>query len=44
VTSLTMTINGSVYGPREVRDDLMMNDFLHEYLGLTGTRVDCGAA
>ena len=44
MTSLTITINGRVYGPREVRDDLTMNDFLREYLGLTGTKFGCGAA
>jgi aerobic-type carbon monoxide dehydrogenase small subunit (CoxS/CutS family) len=44
MTSLTVTINGSVYGPREVRDDLTMNDFLREYLGMTGTKFGCGAA
>ena len=43
MTSLTITINGRVYGPREVRDDLTMNDFLREYLGLTGTKFGCGA-
>ena len=44
MTSLTVTINGRAYGPREVRDDLTMNDFLREYLGLTGTKFGCGAA
>jgi hypothetical protein len=44
MTSLTVTINGSVYGPRDVRDDLTMNDFLREYLGMTGTKFGCGAA
>jgi aerobic-type carbon monoxide dehydrogenase small subunit (CoxS/CutS family) len=44
MTSLTVTINGSVHGPREVRDDLTMNDFLREYLGMTGTKFGCGAA
>jgi aerobic-type carbon monoxide dehydrogenase small subunit (CoxS/CutS family) len=44
MTSLTITINGRVYGPHEVRDDLTMNDFLREYLGLTGTKFGCGAA
>ena len=29
---------------REVRDDLTMNDFLREYLGMTGTKFGCGAA
>jgi aerobic-type carbon monoxide dehydrogenase small subunit (CoxS/CutS family) len=43
MTSLTVAINGRVYGPREVRDDLTMNDFLREYLGLTGTKFGCGA-
>ena len=43
MTSLTVTINGSVHGPREVRDDLTMNDFLREYLGMTGTKFGCGA-
>jgi aerobic-type carbon monoxide dehydrogenase small subunit (CoxS/CutS family) len=44
VTSLTVTINGRVYGPTEVRDELTMNDYLREYLGLTGTKFGCGAA
>jgi len=44
VTTLTVTINGRAYGPRDVRDDLTMNDFLREYLGMTGTKVGCGAA
>jgi aerobic-type carbon monoxide dehydrogenase small subunit (CoxS/CutS family) len=44
MTSLTLTINGSVHGPREVRDDPTMNDFLREYLGMTGTKFGCGAA
>jgi aerobic-type carbon monoxide dehydrogenase small subunit (CoxS/CutS family) len=44
MTSLTVTINGSVHGPREARDDLTMNDFLREYLGMTGTKFGCGAA
>ena len=44
MTSLAVTVNGRSYGPREVRDDLSMNDFLREYLGLTGTKFGCGAA
>ena len=44
MTSLTITITGRVYGPRDVRDDLTMNDFLREYLGMTGTKFGCGAA
>jgi xanthine dehydrogenase YagT iron-sulfur-binding subunit len=44
MTALTLTINGRTYGPLEVRDELTMNDFLREYLGLTGTKFGCGAA
>nr|WP_282103702.1 2Fe-2S iron-sulfur cluster-binding protein [Methylobacterium sp. 37f] len=41
---MVITINGRVHGPTEVRDDLTMNDFLREYLGMTGTKFGCGAA
>ena len=44
MSTLTVTINGRAYGPRNVRDDLTMNDFLREYLGMTGTKFGCGAA
>jgi aerobic-type carbon monoxide dehydrogenase small subunit (CoxS/CutS family) len=44
VTSLALTINGRAYGPVDVRDELSMNDFLREYLGLTGTKFGCGVA
>jgi aerobic-type carbon monoxide dehydrogenase small subunit (CoxS/CutS family) len=44
VTKLSLTINGRPYGPVEVRDELSMNDFLREYLGMTGTKFGCGAA
>lgn len=44
MTALALTINGRRYGPIEVRDELSMNDFLREYLGLTGTKFGCGAA
>jgi aerobic-type carbon monoxide dehydrogenase small subunit (CoxS/CutS family) len=44
MTMLSVTINGRAYGPREVRDDLTMNDFLREYLGMTGTKFGCGVA
>lgn len=43
MTTVSMTINGRRYGPREVRDELTLNDFLREYLGLTGTKFGCGA-
>ena len=36
---LTVTINGRAYGPREVRDELSMNDFLREYLGMTDAEI-----
>ena len=44
MTTLTLTINGRGYGPLDVRDELTMNDFLREHLGLTGTKFGCGAA
>ena len=44
MTNLALTINGRAYGPVEVRDELSMNDFLREYLGITGTKFGCGAA
>lgn len=44
MTTLALTINGRAYGPVDVRADLTMNDFLREYLGLTGTKFGCGAA
>ena len=37
MTTLAIRINGQAYGPMDVRDDLTMNDFLREILGLTGT-------
>jgi aerobic-type carbon monoxide dehydrogenase small subunit (CoxS/CutS family) len=44
VTRLAITINGHALAPTEVRDDLSMNDFLREVLGMTGTKFGCGAA
>src|ERR1700738_4164391 len=41
---MSLTINGKPYGPFEVRDELSMNDFLREYLGMTGTKFGCGVA
>lgn len=40
--ALSMTINGQAVGPFTVDDDLMMIEFLHEYLNLTGSRFGCG--
>ncbi len=44
MTTIRITINGRAHGPMDVRDELTMNDFLREYLGLTGTKFGCGAA
>ncbi|MHC2250618.1 aerobic-type carbon monoxide dehydrogenase small subunit (CoxS/CutS family) [Bradyrhizobium embrapense] len=44
MTTLNLTINGQKHGPIEVRDELSMNDFLREMLGMTGTKFGCGAA
>ena len=44
MTTLGITINGRAYGPTDVRDDLTLNDYLREYLGMTGTKFGCGAA
>ena len=43
MTALALSINGRAVGPIEVRDDLSMNDFLREVLGMTGTKFGCGA-
>ena len=42
MTTLSLTINGRAHGPVDVRDDLTMNDFLREHLGMTAPNV--GAA
>lgn len=39
---LSLTVNGEKVGPVRVPEDLMMQDFLHEYLNLTGARMGCG--
>jgi aerobic-type carbon monoxide dehydrogenase small subunit (CoxS/CutS family) len=39
---LSLTVNGRAVGPISVPEDMMMLDFLHEYLGLTGSRMGCG--
>ncbi|MFZ0425421.1 MAG: (2Fe-2S)-binding protein [Xanthobacteraceae bacterium] len=44
MTKMSITINGTAHGPIEVRDELSMNDFLREYVGLTGTKFGCGLA
>ncbi len=39
---LSLTVNGEDRGPYDVPEGLMMIDFLHEYLNLTGSRLGCG--
>ena len=40
--SISMTVNGAKVGPHEVPEGLSMNDYLREYLNLTGTKFGCG--
>jgi len=40
--ALSMNINGKDVGPIDVPVGLMMIDFLHEYVNLTGSRLGCG--
>ncbi|KWC81607.1 (2Fe-2S)-binding protein [Burkholderia cepacia] len=39
---LSININGKSVGPMQVPEGLMMIEFLHEYAGLTGSRLGCG--
>ncbi|MGR3906556.1 (2Fe-2S)-binding protein [Burkholderia sp. SR8] len=39
---LSVRINGKSVGPMQVPEGLMMIEFLHEYAGLTGSRLGCG--
>jgi len=41
--SIKLTINNQAVGPIEVADGVMMIEFVHEYLNLTGTKFGCGA-
>jgi aerobic-type carbon monoxide dehydrogenase small subunit (CoxS/CutS family) len=41
--SIELKVNGKKVGPMDVPDNLMMIEFLHEYLNLTGTKFGCGA-
>jgi aerobic-type carbon monoxide dehydrogenase small subunit (CoxS/CutS family) len=40
--SVSMRVNGAAVGPHEVPEGLSMNDYLREYLNLTGTKFGCG--
>ncbi|MFZ5675886.1 MAG: (2Fe-2S)-binding protein [Pseudomonadota bacterium] len=39
---LSLTVNGKAVDPIDVPDTMMMQDFLYEYLNLTGARMGCG--
>jgi aerobic-type carbon monoxide dehydrogenase small subunit (CoxS/CutS family) len=39
---IALTINGRQIGPIDVSEGMMMLDFLHEHLNLTGARMGCG--
>jgi len=39
---ISLTVNGQQTGPHTIPAGLAMIDFLHEYLGLTGTKFGCG--
>lgn len=39
---LQLTINAQAVGPLDVPVEMMMIDFLHEYVNLTGSRLGCG--
>jgi aerobic-type carbon monoxide dehydrogenase small subunit (CoxS/CutS family) len=39
---LSLTINDRAIDPVNVPDTMMMQDFLHEFLNLTGSRMGCG--
>jgi xanthine dehydrogenase YagT iron-sulfur-binding subunit len=40
--SVSMRVNGVMAGPHEVPQGLSMNEYLREYLNLTGTKFGCG--
>jgi aerobic-type carbon monoxide dehydrogenase small subunit (CoxS/CutS family) len=39
---ISLTVNGRQTGHHTIPADLAMVDFLHDYLGLTGTKFGCG--
>ena len=41
-TTISLTLNNKKVGPIKVPVDLMMINFLHEYVNLTGTKYGCG--
>lgn len=42
--TVSLTVNGQPTGPRAVASTLPLVDFLHDTLGLTGTKFCCGIA
>ena len=42
VKKLSLTINDKTIDPIDVPEAMMMQDFLYEYLNLTGSRMGCG--
>ena len=42
VKKLSLTINGKAIDPIDVPEAMMMQDFLYEYINLTGSRMGCG--
>lgn len=40
--TLTLTINNKQIAPMEISEEIMMIEYLHEYLNLTGTKFGCG--
>jgi aerobic-type carbon monoxide dehydrogenase small subunit (CoxS/CutS family) len=40
--TVSMMVNGVEVGPHAIPEGLSMNDYLREYLGLTGTKFGCG--
>lgn len=39
---ISVTVNGKAVGPFDVPVGIMLIEFLHEYLNLTGSRLGCG--
>lgn len=42
MSTIALSINNKAIGPIETSDDIMMIEFLHEYLNMTGTKFGCG--
>ena len=42
MATVSITVNGKALGPHTIPDGLSMNDYLREYLNLTGTKFGCG--